>query len=161
MLIRPEATEDCDAIRAVLLASFPNSAEADLVDRLRRDGDIVMSLVSETAGLVTGQALFSRMAAPFSALGLGPVAVMPEWRGRGIAARLIEEGLARARRENWVAVFVLGDPAYYGRFGFEAALAAGFQSPYAGPHLMARALTAHLPVRVGPIAYPPAFAALG
>jgi len=161
MLIRPEAPDDCDAIRTVLLASFPNSAEADLVDRLRKDGDAVMSLVSEAAGRVTGQALFSRMAAPFPALGLGPVAVMPEWRGRGIAARLIEEGLARAGREGWAAVFVLGDPAYYSRFGFDAALAASFQSPYAGPHFMARALQARLPVREGPVAYPPAFAALG
>jgi putative acetyltransferase len=161
MRIRPEVLDDSAAIRAVLLTSFPASAEADLVDRLRKDGDIVMSLVSEAAGGVTGHALFSRMAAPFPALGLGPVAVLPQWRGRGIAARLIEEGLARARREDWVAVFVLGDPAYYGRFGFEAALAAGFQSPYAGPHFMARALTAQLSVRDGPVAYPPAFAALG
>jgi putative acetyltransferase len=161
MRIRPEALNDAAAIRAIHLASFPAPAEADLVDQLRKDGDIAISLVSDAAGCVTGHVLFSRMAAPFPALGLGPVAVIPEWRGRGIAARLIEDGLARARREDWVAVFVLGDPAYYGRFGFEVALAAGFQSPYAGPHFMARALKAPLPVRDGPVAYPPAFAALG
>jgi putative acetyltransferase len=161
MLIRPEAPEDSGAIRANLLASFSTPAEADLVDRLRKEGDVVISLVSEAAGGVTGNVLFSRMAAPFPALGLGPVAVLAEWRGRGIAARLIEEGLARAGREDWSAVFVLGDPAYYSRFGFEAALAAGFQSAYAGPYFMARALKAKLPVREGLIAYPPAFAQLG
>lgn len=131
------------------------------MDKLRAAQDVAISLVSETANCITGHVLFSRMKAPFRALGLGPVAVFPEWRGHGIAARLIETGLAQAAGTDWEAVFVLGNPAYYGRFGFDAALAAGFQSPYAGTHFMVRALQEKLSVRGGPLEYPPAFAELG
>jgi putative acetyltransferase len=159
--IRGETDRDKEAIRALHLHCFPTADEADLVDQLRQDGDITLSLISETADCLTGHALFSRMKAPFRALGLGPVAVFPEWREQGIAARLIETGLAQAAGAGWEAVFVLGNPDYYGRFGFDAALAAGFQSPYAGMHFMARALQKELPVRSGSVEYPPAFADLG
>ena len=105
--------------------------------------------------------LFSPMVAPFRALGLAPVATAATHRRRGIAARLIGDGLARARRDGWEGVFVLGDPAYYGRFGFDAGLAAGFSSPYAGAHFMALALERDLPTLEGEVAYALAFAALG
>ncbi|MGB8843415.1 MAG: hypothetical protein WCC64_20355 [Aliidongia sp.] len=58
-------------------------------------------------------------------------------------------------------VFVLGDPVYYRRFGFDPMLASGFASPYAGPYLMALGLTQPLPSLSGKIDYAPAFAALG
>ena len=101
------------------------------------------------------------MTAPFRALGLGPVAVFPEWRGRGVAARLIETGLERATEAGWDAVFVLGEPEYYRRFGFDVTGAQGFQSPYAGPYFMVRALRSQLPATGGRVEYPKAFAALG
>jgi putative acetyltransferase len=100
------------------------------------------------------------MKAPFAALGLAPVAVAEDWRRRGIAARLIERGLTKAREEGWDAVFVLGEPRYYSRFGFSAGLAAGFSSPYAGPRFMALALQDKLPSWVGSVDYAPAFSAL-
>lgn len=80
--------------------------------------------------------MFSRMQAPRGSLGLGPVAVLSAHRRRGVAASLIRKGLAQSKADGWAAVFVLGDPAYYGRFGFSPTLAAGFTSTYAGPHLM-------------------------
>ena len=123
MKVREEIPADRAAIRALHLSAFPTEDEADLVDRLRDDGDIVFSLVSEVADCLTGHALFSRMTAPFRALGLGPVAVFPEWRAQGMAARLIETGLDLAAEARWEAVFVLGEPAYYTRFGFDAAQA--------------------------------------
>ena len=161
MIIRPEAPSDRAAIRSLVIAAFGGVAEADLVERLRGDGDLVLSLVAEAEGGILGHALLSRMAAPFRALGLAPVAVRPEAQGAGIGGRLIRTALAQAERDGWRAVFVLGDPAYYGRFGFDAALAAGFASAYSGPHLMARALGGPLPARAGRIDYAPAFAALG
>jgi putative acetyltransferase len=69
--------------------------------------------------------------------------------------------LARAGAEKWEIVFVLGDPAYYRRFGFDPALASGFTSPYAGPHLMALGLTQPLVKSADRVDYAPAFAALG
>ena len=160
MKIRDEAASDRDPIRALHLCSFPTADEADLVERLREDGDVVFSLVAEVADCLTGHVLFSRMSAPFPALGLAPVAVFPEWRGQGMAARLIEAGLAAAAAD-WDAVFVLGEPAYYGRFGFDVPAARGFQSPYAGPHFMARALKPQLPATSGRVGYAKAFVALG
>ena len=115
-------------------------------------------MVAEEGGEIIGHALFSRMTAPFRALGLAPVAVRTPWRRQGVAAGLIEAGLAQAAVQGWEAVFVLGDPAYYGRFGFDAGLAAHFPNPYAGPHFMAKAL-APLPVRTGRVDYAAAFAA--
>jgi putative acetyltransferase len=74
---------------------------------------------------------------------------------------LIRDGLLRARTDGWASVFVLGDPAYYNRFGFHASLAEGFDSPYAGAHLMALSLSENaLAERAGELRYPPAFAAL-
>jgi putative acetyltransferase len=161
MRLRGEQPSDRDGIRNLHCLCFPTPAEAELVDRLRADGDVVISAVAEDADRIVGHVLFSRLSASFPALGLAPVAVDPAWRRQGIAGRLIGEGLAQARNTGWQAVFVLGEPAYYRRFGFDADLAAGFSSPYAGPHFMVRALREALPVLTGPVDYPKPFAALG
>jgi len=161
MTIRLETDADRAAIRALLLAAFPGPDEADLVERLRADGDAAFALVAiADDGAVAGHATFSRMAAPGWALGLGPVAVDAAHRRRGVAAALIGDGLGRAAAAGWKGVFVLGEPGYYRRFGFDAARAAGFESPHAGPYLMALALDGDdLPERGGRLAYPQAFAA--
>lgn len=162
MDIRDELLDDHKAIRQVHLASFPGPEEADLVDRLRGDGDAVMSLVAIEGRVLTGHVMFSRMSGPFSALGLGPVAVLVDWRRKGIAAALIREGIRRATNDGWAGIFVLGDPTYYQRFGFQSKHADGFESPFAGPHFMALPLNdAGLPARFGRLDYAPAFSALG
>lgn len=128
------------------------------MDRLRADGDAVLSLVAQEAGQVVGHVLFSRMAAPIEALGLAPVAVLPAFRRQGIAASLIAMGLRDAAARGWKLVFVLGAPGYYSRFGFDAARARDFSSPYAGEHFMVRDLgTAEIGGRAE---YAPAFASL-
>ncbi|MFN4090068.1 MAG: GNAT family N-acetyltransferase [Alphaproteobacteria bacterium] len=88
--------------------------------------------------------------------------MLAPWRRRGVAGTLIRAGLAQAGEAGWQGVFVLGDPEYYNRFGFDAAAASGFVKPYAGPHLMALAPGGgHPPVRSGRIEHAPAFAELG
>jgi putative acetyltransferase len=164
-VIRPAEPRDSAGIRALLTAAFPTAAEADLVERLCGEGDAVVSLVEERAGEVVGHVVLSRMSVEgdgrrWSALGLGPVAVAPVFQNGGIGSALIEGALGIARATGEEIVFVLGEPAYYGRFGFEAATAAPFASPYAGPFLMALKLTDEpLPVS-GRADYAPAFAAL-
>lgn len=158
--IRPERPEDAPAIRSILVAAFGGEDEARLVERLRADGDAALSLVAVEEGRVVGHVLFSRLAAPFPALALAPLAVDPARQRSGIGAALVRAGVATAGREAWAGVFVLGEPAYYGRFGFRADLAAGFASPYAGPHLMGLALRGSLPARQGALVHAPAFAAL-
>jgi putative acetyltransferase len=73
--IRPEAPSDAPSVHALLTEAFPTGAEAALVARLRTDGDVVLSLVAQAEDGVIGHVLFSRMSAPFRALGLAPVAV--------------------------------------------------------------------------------------
>jgi putative acetyltransferase len=95
--------------------------------------------------------LFSRMDVsadgnPIPAAALAPVAVLPAHRNQGIATALLEAGHDALRQQGISIAFVLGDPVYYTRFGYNPALAAPFASPYAGPHFMACALDSALPI---------------
>jgi putative acetyltransferase len=162
MIIRLETPGDIAAIRVVEEAAFLQSAEADLVDDLRAAGDSVFSLIAVEGEIVTGHAMFSRLQAPFPALALGPVAVLPDRQRKGVGTRLIREGIARSEAAGWLGIFVLGDPAFYRRFGFDVRKASGFISPYAGPHWMALPLGGNeLTVTAGSIEYARAFAKLG
>ena len=152
---------DLTAVRRTLEEAFGRPDEADLVSRLRADGDAVLSVVALEEERLVGCAVFSRMTAPFRALALAPVAVSPDRQGRGVGTRLIREGLGRAAAGGWEGVFVLGDPAYYRRFRFNAGAATGFRSPYAGPGFMVLSLCGALPVTAGEVAHAPAFASLG
>lgn len=157
-----EASSHSAGVRRLHLAAFPTIDEADLVDRLRADGDAELALVALADGVVAGHVVLSRMQAPFKALGLGPIAVDAGKRRAGIGGLLVRGAIARSADAGWDAIFVLGDPAYYERFGFSAKAAADFGSPYAGPYLMVIALGGReLPASSGDIAYAPAFAALG
>ena len=136
--VRRAELEDAASIRAVHRSAFPTPGEADLVAALERDGDAILSLVAERDGEVIGHVLLSTMTVTgegrsFRALGLGPVAVLPGAQRQGIGSALIETALKQAAARGEELVFVLGDPAYYGRFGFSATAAAPFASPYAGP----------------------------
>jgi putative acetyltransferase len=158
---RAETSADHFAVRHIHQRAFGRDVEADLVEALRREGSVVLSFVAEEEGQILGHVMFSRMEAPFRALGLAPIAVVPERQGEGIGSLLIKAGLARARAEGWEGVFVVGEPAYYVRFGFDAKPASGFQSPYAGPYFMAIALQGPgLPCASGRVDYAPAFAGI-
>jgi putative acetyltransferase len=155
--LRAETPEDHSAIHGLLVAAFERYGEAELVEALRKEGDLVFGGVATVNGVIVGYAALSRMNAPFPALGLGPVAVAATLRQKGVASALLRWSLARAQDDQWRAIFVLGESAFYGRFGFKPELAADFNSPYAGPHFMALALNGALPAKVGPVDYAPAF----
>ncbi|MDB6177008.1 GNAT family N-acetyltransferase [Paracoccus sp. Z330] len=130
-VLREETKNDHDAIDQLLAAAFKGQQEADLVRALRDDGDLALSLVAVGAGQVLGHVALSPISAEQPAYALAPVAVSPKLQSRGIGAALITAAL------EWAGVkpiVVLGDPAYYGRFGFAPT---DLQSPYAGPNLMA------------------------
>ncbi|WP_051548254.1 GNAT family N-acetyltransferase [Sneathiella glossodoripedis] len=78
---------------------FPTDSEARLVEQLHLDGDASLSLAATVSETLIGHVLFSQMKAPFRALALAPVAVTPEYRCRGIAAKLIETGIHKATKE--------------------------------------------------------------
>jgi putative acetyltransferase len=158
MTVRDETETDRAAVHAIVHAAFGQENEAVLVDRLRAGGDAQISLVAVDASGVIGHVMFSEMIAPFRALGLAPVSVAPERQGQGTGTRLIEAGIRQARALGYDAVFVLGDQNYYSRFGFDAAAAVGYVSPYAGPHLAILTLTDGPLPRAGRVDYAPAFA---
>jgi putative acetyltransferase len=160
--VRAERADDHAAIRSVHLAAFPTPAEADLVEQLRKDGDAFLSLVAVETDRIVGHVLFSRMsvdadARQLSALALAPVAVIPDRQGRGIGSALVEAGIEQTASKQIDMIFVLGEPAYCGRFGFDAKAAAPFASPYAGPYLQARAINGFVPPLSGRATYSPAF----
>lgn len=164
--IRPELPADIAAIAALHRTAFPSDAEARLVDALRGAGDLALSLVACTDDRVVGHIAFSPVTltddgAP-DGWGLAPVAVLPPWQRRGIAARLIDTGLAEAGARQVPFAVVLGEPAYYQRFGFRPAAHWGIDSTYdAGDAFMAcEYLPISLSQRRGRARYAPAFAAL-
>ena len=132
-------------MREVVAAAFGQDEEADLVEALRDDGEVAISLVAEWEGEVVGHILFSPMREPERCVGLAPVSVTPDLQGHGIGAALIRAGIKRARREGWRGVFVLGHAGYFPRFGFSPERARGFASPFAGPHFMFLGLSDEAP----------------
>jgi putative acetyltransferase len=129
--IRPEEPRDHARVHALQRAAFGRPAEADLVDALRAAARPQLSLVAERAGQLVGHVFFSPVsiegaaAAPACA-GLAPLGVWPAAQGGGVGSALVHAGLAGSALLGWRAVFLLGDPAYYARFGFELAAPRGF-----------------------------------
>ncbi|WP_160174164.1 GNAT family N-acetyltransferase [Sphingopyxis sp. MWB1] len=172
MRIRPATAEDAEAIHRLISAAFAASehgyqGEADLPAMLAADGDILLSLVAERDAARAGHILFSRMTveadgAPLTAAGLAPVSVTPDVQGQGIGSALIRAGLDELRAQGIAISFVLGDPAYYMRFGYSPVLAARFASPFSGACFMAMMLDSHAEWPQGGQAdYAPAFGRLG
>lgn len=161
MIIRREEPNDIAAIHTVNEAAFPTSLEANLVDDLRAEGDAIISLVAIDGDDIIGHILLSKMDAPLKALGLAPVAVLPEKQGNGIGAALIKSAIKQAQDDGWEIIFVLGNPKIYGKFGFDLEIAKNFNCAYSGPHFMAQYLNEDLAIKKGDVAYAPAFALLG
>ncbi|MBA2894099.1 GNAT family N-acetyltransferase [Nonomuraea soli] len=117
MEIRDELLEDREAVWQVEAEAFERPDEADLLARL--DPDKAFSLVATVDGEIVGHVLFTWLpVGEHRALALAPLAVRPGVQGKGVGGELVRQGLARARALGAPAVVVLGDPAYYGRFGF-------------------------------------------
>jgi putative acetyltransferase len=138
-LIRKERPGDEPAIHRVTEAAFtghPHSegTEPAIVDALRADGDLALSLVAETGSGIIGHVAFSPARLSDNEAGwytLGPVSVLPERQGQGIGRALIEAGIAHMRKAGAQGVVVLGDPDLYGRFGFARGTALHIAGPLA------------------------------
>lgn len=130
--VRAETPGDAAAIHALNLAAFGSDAEARLVDALRANGGLSVSLVAILEGAVVGHIAFSPVTIASEAhvvrgVGLAPMAVAPTHQRRGIGGRLIEEGLRGLRAMGVPFCVVLGHAAYYPRHGFERASARGIR----------------------------------
>lgn len=157
--IDEERAQDWGAVEHLLRDAFGRPAEADLVAALRDGGVLAISLVAKEQGAITGYVGLSSLKSPNKALALAPLAVVSSARGRGLGARLVSEGLERARRAGAEIVFVLGDPSYYTRFGFSAEASRPYPCIFAGPYFMAiRLVQTH--GKPEAVVYPEAFDAL-
>jgi putative acetyltransferase len=138
---------------------------AELVDALRRDDPDALALVSEDADQVVGHIMFSRalLDAPRRQVGvqtLSPLAVTPEWQGRGIGSALVRDGLRRMDARGVPLVFLEGDPRYYSRLGFLPALDHDFRKPslrVPDEGFQVVKLSAYEPWMTGTFVYSPTF----
>ncbi len=133
--IRQETPADIPAVHSVEVAAFGRPAEADLVDLCRQHGRVSLSLVALRDKKLVGHVMFTPVTLDppcpgWFGLGLGPVAVLPEFQRQGIGSRLIEFGLEVCRELGMDFVVLLGDPRYYSRFGFIPASEFGLGNEY-------------------------------
>jgi len=163
MLIRPEQPSDLTQIRVINEAAFGRSDEADLIENLRAESVVLLSLVAELDNQIVGHILFSRMTietpeAAIPAVSLAPVAVLPTHQRRGIAAQLIHDGLTQLLGKSERIVIVLGHEHYYPRFGFSCEKAGNLTSPFPPEAYMALELTPGALTGIrGSVRYPAAF----
>lgn len=133
MLIRQEQPEDYAAIYQMIKTAFETAKvkdgdEQDFADRLRAGNKYIreLALVAEENGSIIGHIMLTRTAVrndeqagpDFAAVLLAPLAVALEYRSKGVGGQLVTTALNQARAMGYTAVFIAGDPAYYGRFGF-------------------------------------------
>lgn len=121
--IRESALSDFAEIERLYPDAFPNEELRPLVRALLQETPSVLSLVAIAGwSALIGHIVFTPCSVAGGSDGvalLGPLAVAPAWQKRGVGSALVRAGLDWLRSANFYKVFVLGDPAYYGRFGFE------------------------------------------
>jgi putative acetyltransferase len=161
--IRTAEAMERPSIFAVVGRAFGQVGEAELVERLAADGDIVLELVAEREDRIVGHILFSRLMvhdddAFLAAVALAPLAVDPDVQGQGIGRALVEAAHERLRAMGETLSVVVGDPDYYGRFGYSHARSRDFESDYQSEFLQAHAFGAA--PTTGTLVYAAAFSLL-
>lgn len=167
IVIRQETDADFDAVYRLVETAFAcaehaDGTEQDLVVRLRRSASFIprLSLVAQENKEIVGYALFTRVRVGESeALALAPLAVLPAHRRKGVGKALVGAGHALARALGYDYSIVLGDPAYYGRFGYVRASDCGIRPPFDVPseYFMCCALRTDAAPIHGAVVYDDAF----
>ena len=163
VVVRPEVETDYPGIREVNESAFGGREEAEIVEALRREGAVLLSLVAESSRAIVGHILFSRMwietsSGSVAAVALAPMAVRPGDQRRGIGGRLITRGLDMLRAMDERIVIVVGHAGYYPRFGFSTTLGRALDNPFPADVFMALELSpGALDGIRGRVRYPAAF----
>lgn len=143
MIIRRETQDDFDPIYELVKGAFEtakvsNGKEQDYVNYLRNSGNYIpeLALVAEEEGKLIGHIMLTRMdivgeEGRHESLLLAPISVELAHRNKGVGSALIRESFKRAREMNFTSVLLVGDPAYYQRFGFRRSIEFGIK--YATP----------------------------
>lgn len=164
--IRKERSSDVELIHEVVVAAFCEAPHADhteqfIVKALREAGALTISLVAEVEREVIGHVAVSSVAIAGAVgdwYGLGPISVLPAHQGRGVGSQLMRKALTDLKESGAAGCVVLGDPSYYGRFGFEAM--EGLVFPGAPPEYF-QALSFSGTFARGTVTYHEAFSAQG
>ncbi|NQV21492.1 MAG: N-acetyltransferase [Rhodospirillales bacterium] len=135
--VRDAVNADAGAVRRLVSDAFGQPAEADLVEALKRSGAAVVDLVAELDSEIVGHVLLSKLQAPSRCVALAPISVAPKHQKSGVGSALMDQAVRRAKADGWAAIFVLGDPGYYTRFGFDVAAASKFETEYPKAYFMA------------------------
>ena len=172
MVIRREAGRDVEQVAAVTTAAFSTPevsqpVETRLLDELRATDAWLPALslvaVSDDDRPIGHVVCTRAQIGSAPALGLGPLSVLPERQGEGIGSALVHAVLGAADALDEPVVVLLGEPAYYGRFGFRLAAEYGIAPPQRGwaPYFQARTLHAWTPALRGSFAYAEPFERVG
>lgn len=124
--VRSERPGDAPSVHRITAQAFLHAPHAGhteqfIVDALRRAGSLTISQVAEANGALIGHVAISPVTVSSGTLGwfgLGPISVLPEYQGRGVGSKLMKSALSALAAMGASGCVVLGDPGYYGRFGF-------------------------------------------
>jgi len=124
--IREEQHQDRNAIREVNMQAFGQNQEADLIDKIRRSCNDLISLVALIKRTIVGHICFSpatieSKVKTIQGMGLAPMSVLPAFQRQGIGTELVRDGIERVKKKGFPFIIVLGHASYYPRFGFEPA----------------------------------------
>ncbi|MFB2772905.1 GNAT family N-acetyltransferase [Pelatocladus sp. BLCC-F211] len=138
--IIPESYTEILTIRQLIIEAFGQVKIAELVDIIRKSENFIpeLSLIAVENLEVLGHILFSQIIIEtpnqtIPSLALAPLAVKPSHQRQGIGSRLVEAGLSKCREFDYPVVIVVGEPAYYQRFGFQTAGKFGLRSSLSFP----------------------------
>jgi putative acetyltransferase len=169
VLIRRCDPANREAVRRIHAEAFrrpedpsETPAEVRLVDELTDAGDVVpaLSLVAVRDGELIGHVVCSKATVgAHPAVGLGPIAVLPDFQRQGVGDALMHAVLAAADALELPLVGLVGSTEYYARHGFVPGTQLGIEPPDPawGDHFQVRTLTAYRPGIVGRFRYAPAF----
>jgi putative hydrolase of HD superfamily len=160
--IRNEQPEDIERITALTVAAFEQEEHSShtehlIVDALRRAGKLTVSLVALDHDEIVGHVAISPVTVSSGAkgwYGLGPISVWPNRQGQGIGSTLMKAALAELKGQGATGCVVLGDPGFYGRFGFKAHI--GLELPGI-PHEYFQALSFSGDLPAGTVQYHESF----
>lgn len=164
MIIRTEEEKDRDAVYRINTMAFESPAEASLVNLLREQAEPYLALVAEIDQKVVGHIVFTPVTlndhSSLKIMGLGPMAVLPEFQRRGVGSELVRKGMDQCELLGADGIIVLGHAEYYPRFGFTPASGFGITSTYDVPDEVFMAMELKpgaLQGKSGPANYHPAF----
>ncbi|WP_051540907.1 GNAT family N-acetyltransferase [Ahrensia sp. 13_GOM-1096m] len=161
-IFAPSTYAQIDAVKIVHERAFGASFEPNLVEALLLSDIPTLDMAAFIDTQIVGHALLTALEGQDRALALAPLAVDPDWRDFLIGTEIVRRLIDDAKAQGWKSIFVLGDPVYYGRFGFNSQLADRVQCAFQCREFQALELEeGALANATGELLYPTQFAAVG